>query len=356
MNDIYYRNEFIKSMRNVSSSIDEYVELSDYQMIFEADNPDVKNTVQQNAQVEQKGTNALTRAMNAIINMIKNLIKTIKDFFTSFTMKKADKNAFYAFREACKKDPSLANKQVHISDWKKAIDTREAQYNSLCSKLDASIRKMDVVDGVVADKILQDARTEAEKFIKGTSSALAKDTVVITAGILEKWGQSNIDHAKHVLTILENDEKFYQSLVDSMGEKGAEKYKKRMKQYSSKNVLMDFKIKASRTMYNNIIECAKAEAREITRFGGIGLIGSHVGREVLKNQIKTDFGQEVIAQSIKGRKENKFNKEYENHIANEPKSEEYHTDADFRKAHAEWEEKRQRIIAAKSKFDHKQRR
>lgn len=354
MNDVYYKKEFAHSMRRLSSCIKEYTELSDYQMIFEADDPNVMNAVIKNKQVEQSGNNALTRAMNAIINMIKNLIKSIKDFFTTFTMSKSEKNAFYAFREACKKDPSLANKQVHISDWKKAMDIRNQQYNNLCTKIDSSIKQMDSCDEMTANKLLADAKAGVDAFVKGSGSALAKDTIVITAGVLEKWGRSDINRARQILTILENDQKFYQNLVDSMGQSGAEKYKKRMKQYSSRNILMDLKIRLSRTMYTDINQCVQAEIRDISRFGGLGLVASNTGRHIIKSAAKfakSEIGQETIAQTIEGKKQSNYEEEYKKLKANEPQEEQYKTTDAYNKAHAKWKEQVDRLVEKKAYHD-----
>jgi hypothetical protein len=359
MNDVYYKKEFAHSMRRLSSCIKEYTELSDYQMIFEADDPNVMNTVIKNKQVEQSGNNALTRAMNAIINMIKNLIKTIKDFFATFTMSKSEKNAFYAFREACKKDPSLANKQVHISDWKKAMETRNKQYDNLCAKLDSSMKQMDSCDEMTANKLLADAKAGVDEFIKGSGSALAKDAVVITAGVLEKWGQSSIDRAQQILTILETDQKFYQNLVDSMGQKDVDKYKKRMKQYASRNILMDLKVKLSRKMYDDIGQCVQAEAREISRFGGLGLVASNTGRHLIKSAgkfAKSDIGQETIAQTIEGKKQSGYEEQYKKLMANEPQKAEYTSTDAYNKAHADWKNQVDRLVEKKAYHDQNNRR
>jgi hypothetical protein len=291
--------------------------------------------------------------------MIRNLIKNIKDFFTTFTMSKSEKNAFYAFREACKKDPSLANKQVHISDWKKAMDVRNQQYDNLCAKLDSSMKQIDSCDEMTANKLLADAKAGVDEFIKGSGSALAKDSVVITAGVLEKWGQSSIERAQQILTILETDQKFYQNLVDSMGQKDVDKYKERMKQYASRNILMDLKVKASRKIYDDISQCVQAEAREITRFGGLGLIASNTGRHIIKSAgkfAKTEIGQETIAQTIEGKKQSGYEEEYKKLKANEPQEEEYKSKTAYKKEHDKWEKQKEELIKKKAYHDHNNRR
>ena len=356
--DLFYRKQFYNAMVEVNESINSYIDLTDYQMIFEADDPNVMNAVVKNTQTQQQGGNALTRACNAILNMIKNLIKSIKDFFARFTMSKSEKNAFYAFREACKKNPSLANKKIHISDYKKAIDQMQQQYNAAAGKIDNAMRQLDNADEGSIDKILADATAGAENFLKTSVSSITKDSVEITAGILEKWGQSSIRNAEQVLNLLENDQKFYQNLVDSMGQSGAEKYKKRMKQYSSKNILMDKKIKITRHIYQNIQECVEAEARELTRFGGLGLITTHTGRNIIKNGIKaarSDMGQEAIAQSMTSKKIKNVEDEYTNLLHNEPKREEYHTDDQFKNAHAKWEKNKEALVKKRAKIDNNNR-
>jgi hypothetical protein len=122
---------------------------------------------------------------------------------------------------------------------------------------------------------------------------------------------------------------------------------------------MDLKVKASRKIYDDISQCVQAEAREITRFGGLGLVASNTGRHIIKSAgkfAKSDIGQETIAQTIEGKKQSGYEEQYKKLKANEPQKAEYTSTDDYNKAHADWKNQVDRLVEKKAYHDQNNRR
>ena len=52
-------NEYFESMQELKLLMEEYVELTPYQILYEADKPDVSNQMQQNARIEKRSESVL---------------------------------------------------------------------------------------------------------------------------------------------------------------------------------------------------------------------------------------------------------------------------------------------------------
>lgn len=352
-----YSREFACAMNDVNLYLKEYVELSEYQMIFEADDQNVMNTMIKNKNAEEKGGNAITRAIDAVINMIKRVIGSVKDFFTRFTMNDAEKNAFYAFKQACAKDPSLANKQVTVRDWRKIQAACDGQYQQGVKMVNNALNEINnAATEEQCDAILKKFMPNINDLIKGLGrglgEAFGKDTMTFTAGVLMKTAESNIEDAKILLNVLENDKKFMENLRANMGDKRAERYKLRVKQCASSNLLMNAKIKLTSTQYEKKEDIVNAQLKEMAGFN------SNVARYVAKTGVKaamSDQGQNAIGQALKQRGDNKRNAQYEKYLSKEPKREDFKNDDQFNRAHAKWEKGKEKYINKQQNADRKNR-
>ena len=92
-----------------------YVELDDYSEIFEADNPEVQQKMEQNKQAVSGANSSLKKAGNAILAFIQNLIEKFKSLFSG-RKKKELEGTKAAFNAAVSKNPSHKNKTVQKKD------------------------------------------------------------------------------------------------------------------------------------------------------------------------------------------------------------------------------------------------
>lgn len=192
--------------------------IDSYSEIFEASSDKVKETVENNEKATNGAIAHLKNAANAILNMIRNIIDSIKEFFQKRKMDSLEREAYDAFKKAAKEDPSLKNKKVTVTDFRKL----KSEYNNIIKEVEeydkalASGKKNDVQQ-------LADAITNRLAGIaKGVSVSVSCDTAL-------KMATSSRELAQMMLHRLQEDEKLQQILVDSIGKKQAKQMEKDLK-------------------------------------------------------------------------------------------------------------------------------
>lgn len=215
-------DDCLQALYEAQVSLNDYVELTSYQMLFEAAKPEVAKAEANNAEVKEKTDNALIRAIKAVGAMITKIVNSIKDFIARITMKKDEKNAFHNFELACKNDPSLATKKVTVKDWRKIT----TEMSALEKEMEAAIKSDKEDEDRDKNLILK-----AEKFLAGNIGAASTE---MSAEAAKRFALDNVRNAKLISIILNNSNEVMKTLETNMGEKEAQKYKKNMNKYGRK--------------------------------------------------------------------------------------------------------------------------
>ena len=125
---------FIEGMNELNSSINEYIPVSEYAAVFEADNPDVQKTEENNAKVAEKGDGAIVKVLKAIKRIVVNVITSIKNFFDKAKLSAEQKQAYEIFKKACAENPDFKNKKITVRAWQE-IEKRGAELHAEGEKL-----------------------------------------------------------------------------------------------------------------------------------------------------------------------------------------------------------------------------
>lgn len=216
-NAIFYK-EFIDAMTEADRLSNEFIDISDYQCLFEADDPAVKESINKNKQTQVKSQNAIMKAINATKRIIQNIINAIKNFFAELKMDKEEKELYDKFKEMCKTDPSLKNKKVTVKDYRAVID----QYNKAIAEAEELDRKLKANEKNPSQELLD----SVVGYAKDTAKAVG---VSVTMDALDKSARSNKAFASVLYKQLENDNKILNELQKSAGEAEMNKLKNRSK-------------------------------------------------------------------------------------------------------------------------------
>lgn len=208
-------SELLTYLVEYNKTIDEIVELSTYQILFESDeNEKVASISKNNEKVLDKAQNIFSKAIQAIKNLFKKISTTVHNLMDYFKLSPDDKKAYNAFREKIKQDPDLANRKVTVKvyqdirkTWGTAINNVEREYVKYKDSLNENHTS-------VFKSILNKASDDA-KFV----------TKTVTLSAVCKMIDDNESIARSINTALATDSEAIEKLENIYGKKGAKQIK-----------------------------------------------------------------------------------------------------------------------------------
>lgn len=261
-----FLDECLNELWLADESAKEYEELDAYLEIFEANsnNKEVLDKVNKNTEVKAKTESHLKKAIQSIINAISNLVNNIKGFFTGkkYDAKSKELNAKLA--AAKKEDPSIASKKVKILDTNKF----NQQYESLLKEaegIDAELASgRDLVISPILDKI--------SSFCSSGASAL---TVSVGMEAALQAASSSKEMANKMVGYLEKDKALQEKLMNSVGEKEYNSFKKDITSLGKRVSLRQMILRLKGYKANSLEDAVKKTFNQCDSiFSGIGeLIG-----------------------------------------------------------------------------------
>ena len=278
--DTIFLPECLEDLYVVQELMKDYIELSDYQVLFEATNPEVANIITNNDKIRTKSTNILERTIDAIGAIISNLINSISNFITMLTMNKDERYALQQFRDAIKQNPALAQKRITAKDFK----TIYANYNKQMQKLEQTAKMVAANE----DHPIDDAIKEATNFIKNFGSASA---TIITADVAVKAAESNVETAQALKKLLENEKSAMDTLKKQLGKREANKVKKRIDKASKEIAIRRKKTECTQKVYGSLLDCVADTMKSLT---GAGITTrQNITQEI--EQLKQDYVDNKIS-------------------------------------------------------------
>ena len=149
-------------------AMNDYIELDVYQSIFEAEDPKVKEQVQQNEKTSKSVVDHLKAAIDWIIDLGKKIIDSFKTLFQNLGMSKDDRAAYEEFKKACKEDPSLKNKKVTVRDFRKV----QGDYKALLKEIEEADRALAANKEYPLEKLMNKIKNFAGGAGKGQAGAV----------------------------------------------------------------------------------------------------------------------------------------------------------------------------------------
>lgn len=351
MTSYVLQDECLSALMEVNEYMKDYIDISEYQSIFEAENPKVKEQLANNEVVVKNSDSALKKAIEALKRFIRNIIESFKDFFAKMKMDKGERDAFEKFKEACQRDPSLANRKITVKDYRQIL----AQYDQLIKETEAKIRAVKANEKTPIQELLDKINRTASGAIKSTAG-------IVTAKVARDMAIDNKNAAQLLLNALQSNEKALNLLEESLGQKGANKYKKFLnsctkeislrrgltKLFHKKSDVLKDTIKTSATnFYKDPFIYKALLSNKYTGGvikGTLGIVGKGVAKGV-KDSTK-DF--------VKSKFDN--NSKYASLKDNEPTQKRGETKDAFNARHAKWEKKlndaKGKVMYGKKQYNH----
>ena len=236
-------DDCLQALYEAELSMADYVELTSYQTIFEADDPKVQAQQETNEEAQGKTENALIRAVKAVKAMISSLINAIADFLRKLTMSSEERKSFDEFKAACASDPSLKDKKITVQDYRNVM----AQYDAMIKQLEEGMRNAENMKESKFKELMKNATDCISQTVKSTG-------MIVTADAALKMAQSNITMAKIINRGLKSDLGIMETLERELGSaKAAKKYQKKIAGCSRKISLQRLIVKFKKKEY----DCAK---------------------------------------------------------------------------------------------------
>lgn len=248
----YVLDEYLSSLYKLELLMEDYVELSDYQILFEADNPDVSQQMQKNANIQKESGGLLTKAVNGILSLIRSIIDSIKNFFQELFMGNNENILYNQFREACAKDPTLKNKKVTVNDYKAAMKA----YDEKITEIDRELQKS--ANQPTASQELIDSCMGMIK------SGVAASGAVVTSEIALNMAYNNIAIAKSLQKALNDENAVMMALQKNLGEKEAKRFKKDIESLTKKFSLHKIKVQLMQKKYDSLQQCITGTLQQIS--------------------------------------------------------------------------------------------
>lgn len=262
--------------------LDQYVEISDLDAIMEA----TDKAKEVNANNEKAGggaLNAIKNAIQSLINLVKNSIGAVVNFIQEAFMSRDQRAKFNAFKQKAAKDKRYAGKKIRVSDFREY----EKQYDNAISRIDKIYRNggsADEAEAVMAE--LNGTLRNLKKAAKGGASA-GVTTMTLQAAL--ELADRNMVAAKGIQKALESENGLLQAIADSVGDKEAAKFKKKVDSYARDGVFHRMKVNLLCRKQKDLVAVGQGLINNITSFfkvdaaGNISVTKGSIMKGIYKN-------------------------------------------------------------------------
>ena len=295
MNKVILQDEFFSSMYELETMMEEYVELTQYQLLYEANKPDVSKQMQKNANIKQNSEGVIMKAIHAVQKIIRNIISSIQNFFDELTMGQDEKQLYNQMQEAIRQNPELKNKKLTVKDFR----TIEKKYDDMINEVEGEIRTATANHRPPAQEIFD----KASEFLK---AGLIAGTAILGTEIVVKAARSNLGVAKIIKKKLNDEGVIMKQLEESLGKEEAQKFKKEINKdarlVSGHRLLVNLFAKK----YESLRECITdtfGQLHQVSQgkiFGNMRFINRFVKNKHLQPVVKTaaKVGAGVVGSKI----------------------------------------------------------
>ena len=326
MTALFY-DECFQNLYYAEEAMKDWIPVSDYEIIFEAVNPEVQNKLLKNEETGAKSVGFIQKAIRAVTNLITNIINGIKNFFAKLGMSQEEKDAYERFKAELAKDPKLQNKQISVADFRnisKHFDALETEINTEINAVQADPNRS--IDSLVS---------KVTEFIGKDISAAAS---IVGAKLAVNVADSNIEMAKALSNILDEEKGIMDTLSKNLGTGKANSIKKSIDAAAKNTKLHQLKVWVFRKKSATLQECISKTFKSFSSLFDMGL-QAFGNKDLRKTAIE---GYKIYRQG------NKYIKEEERNAAKNAKAQ----------AKAEKEAEKNRIksekeAAKQAKFDEK---
>ena len=307
----YTMEYWVEPLETLDMVMREYVELTPYEMLFEADNPDISKQMRQNANLENQADSAITKLIKGLLGLVGRIIETITDFFGKLFMNGNDRAAFEEMQRELNKLPGHENMKMTLKDFK----AEKARIQQMVKDSNAAINAIDK-DQSYGAEMLDKMDTMLKEGVAPAVGEVAMDVAVRAA-------QSNADTAKWIKTLLTEDRSKLAALEQIVGKKSAKNFRKEIDKCTKKAGFYRARINLFGKHYKNlqdVILDVAAEVNNLTK-GHLSLCNIGLALKLFRNKkVRKNMLNPAIKKGVKGIKNDINNAVYNTLNPNQPEN------------------------------------
>jgi hypothetical protein len=240
-------DECFQNLNYAQETMNSWIPVSDYEIIFEAVNPEIQDKLFKNDNTGSKSIGFIQKAINKLLEIINKVIEGIREFIARLTMSGEEREAYEKFKSAVARDPKLKNRQVSVLDFRKI----SAQFDKMVSEVDTNIQAVQKNPDHQIDSVVN----KASNFLKDITGA---STAIVATDIAIKMADSNIEMAKTISKTLDEEKDIMENLKKQLGKHDAKKFKKEIDAAAKSSKLHSIKVALFRKKYTSLEECVTA--------------------------------------------------------------------------------------------------
>lgn len=230
---------------------------------------EIKAKEEANAKATAKGTSGLKKAIDAVLAMCRKIIEAIDNFFQEHALDKEEKEAYEAFKAACKQDPSLANKKITVRDFRKTFDEYKKLMAECEKEMEACAKDADHPTESIFKKI--------ESFVKDNAKGVA---VSLAASAAINVSSVDRQFAKYIRATMHSDERILKGMQDAMGKKEFKKMDRGIRSLSHRFSIKRKIMSMTNNLYKDVTSGILAPIFDLKNMGKRFIKGETLGDKI----------------------------------------------------------------------------
>ena len=248
MNDTVFLDDCLQNIFYAQEAMKEWIPITEYEILFESGiSKDVKDKIAKNEDTANKSTGFLQKAINAVIRLISSITYPLRELIARFSLNGEEKKAFDRYKAAMERNPKLKNRRISVLDFKKTTKN----YDGMLHEIDQRIKAVDADP----NHSIEDIVHKATQFL-GRTAGVA--TVIVGTELALKMANSNVEMAQNLSNLLNNESTIMKSISNSLGNRDATRFKKKIDVAAKNTQLHQLKVKIFRQKYDSLQDCVQS--------------------------------------------------------------------------------------------------
>lgn len=274
--------EYFSAMHELKVLVEGYEEFTEYEIIYEANKPDVSKQMQKNANIKTESGGIIKRAIQAIQKIISNVISSIQNFFDELTMGKDERAAFEQFQQEIRNHPEFAKKKITVKDFR----TISKKYDDMIAEVQGEIKTCMATNKPPSQELYEKGMNFLKSGVTATGAILLTEVAV-------KAARSNLGMAQLIKKQLNDENIIMKKLNETLGEKEAKKFKKEISKDAKLIGFHRLLVNLFAKKYDSLKDCITdtfSQVHELSQgkiFGNLGIIKKIYQNKTLGPAVKT---------------------------------------------------------------------
>lgn len=221
-------------LHEIDLLLEDYQEVPLYLDIFEAADPEMGKITAKNAEIEEKSTTLLDKAIKTVRNIFMKIKEMIHTIFTWMGMSKDEKTAYQQFVKEAKTNREFAGMTVTVHDFRKINDEYNRtlkEYENYYKQIKDEEADSRLTIGDMAEEKLKDLGGKAKRIL------LAEGTSFTVEAALN-YASACRENALRVEQMLQFDMGLLDALEKELGKRETRRFKRKIHSLTKKHRLL----------------------------------------------------------------------------------------------------------------------